>query len=49
MSTKEEEQEEEEEKGGGGGGEEEECSYICPLLHPDTSNNHNLLHVKNTS
>jgi len=28
--------------------EEEDCSYICPVLHPVISNNHNLLHVKNT-
>ena len=27
--------------------QEENCSYICPLLHPITSNNHNLLHIKN--
>jgi hypothetical protein len=36
--------EEEEEGGGGGRG----GSYICPVLHPVTSNNHKLLHVKNT-
>jgi len=28
--------------------EEEDCSYIYPVLHPVTSKNHNLLHMKNT-